>query len=61
MNGLILSISVAHRLSSFGRCLAEHHKVIDLSHELTFVVIIVSFGFVTLRNEFSTIHFGATK
>ncbi len=61
MNGLILSISVAHRLSSFGRRLAEHHNVIDLSHELTFVVIIVSFGFVTLRNEFSTIHFGATK
>ncbi|KAB0479854.1 hypothetical protein F0251_13045 [Vibrio sp. 070316B] len=61
MNGLILSISFVHGLSSFGRHLAEHHKVIDLSHELTFVVIIVSFHFVTLRNEFSSIHFGATK
>ncbi|NOH35315.1 hypothetical protein F0245_18435 [Vibrio chagasii] len=61
MNELILSIPFVHRLTRFGRHLAEHHKVIDLSHEFTFVVIIVSFCFVTLRNEFSTIHFGATK
>ncbi len=50
-----------HWLISFGRRLAEHHKVIDPSHDLTFDVIIVSLYFVTLRNEFYTTHFGATK
>lgn len=48
-------------MDSFERYIAEHHKVIDQSHDLTFVVIIVSFDFVTLRNKFSTIHFGATQ
>ncbi|TKF05301.1 hypothetical protein FCV51_00635 [Vibrio kanaloae] len=52
-------VSIICRFNRFERLIAEQHKVIDLSHGLKLAVIIVSLHFVTLRNEFSTIHFGA--